>query len=243
VKFAEFLLAAVMVAASAGYAAAQQGCVTAECHAGFTEKKTTHPADTACAACHLDSEEKHARGGEPPALQEKMCVSCHETILDHRYPHSPVTATTCHLCHDPHGDMGNMLLAAGYSTRQFVDYTPEAYKLCFSCHKRDLLMFPDTSYSTGFRNGTGNLHYRHVNKNSRGRSCKLCHGVHGAEQPHLMADAVSFGNWRMPVNFIKTENGGSCAPGCHEPRQYDRKATKQQGPAPAANAETEGKRQ
>ena len=242
-KFTELFLAIVLVLlAPAGYAAAQQGCVTAECHVGFTESKTTHPAETACTTCHPDNEEKHSRGGEPPALQEKMCVSCHETILAHRYSHSPVTETTCHLCHDPHGDMQNMLLPAGYSARQFIDYSAEAYKLCFSCHKRDLLMFPDTSYSTEFRHGTANLHYRHVNKSSRGRSCKLCHGVHGAEQSHLMADTVSFGNWRMPVNFIKTENGGSCAPGCHEPRQYDRKARKQ-APAPAANAETEGKRQ
>jgi predicted CXXCH cytochrome family protein len=209
-----------------GLAAARAGCVTSQCHAGFTEKRPTHPAEAECSSCHLDPEDKHAGGGgEPPALHEDMCVACHDTVLAHRYPHSPVTRSSCHLCHDPHGDMARKLLPAGYSDKTFINYSDEAYRLCFSCHKRDLLMFPDTSYSTGFRHGTVNLHYLHVNKANRGRSCKLCHEMHGAEQPKMMAAAVSFGNWRMPVNFRITENGGSCSPGCHETRQYDRRAT------------------
>lgn len=212
---------------AAGFRAlAQTGCVTAQCHGGFTEKRQTHPAQKQCASCHLDPENQHAaKGGEhPPALHEDMCVSCHDTVLGHRYPHSPVSKSGCHLCHDPHGDMARKLLPEGYSAKPFINYDAGAYRLCFSCHKRDLLMFPDTSYSTGFRNGAANLHYLHVNKANRGRSCKLCHEMHGAEQPKMMADTVSFGNWRMPVNFRMTENGGSCSPGCHETRQYDRKA-------------------
>jgi hypothetical protein len=59
--------------------------------------------------------------------------------------------------------------------------------------------------------------------------------MHGTEQPKMMADAVSFGNWRMPVNFRMTENGGSCSPGCHETRQYDRKAR----PMPPEGRQTE----
>lgn len=206
-----------------GPAFAQTGCVTIQCHAGFTEKKPTHPVEAQCSSCHIDSEDTHAKGGEhPPVLHENMCVSCHDKVLAHRNLHSPVTKSSCHLCHDPHGDMARKLLPEGYSDKPFINYDDQAYKLCFTCHKRDLLMFPDTSYSTGFRNGTTNLHYLHVNKSNRGRSCKLCHEIHGAEQPKMMADRVAFGNWRMPVNFRMTENGGSCSPGCHETRHYDR---------------------
>lgn len=232
-----FSMILIFIFLSAGFRAlAQTGCVTAQCHAGFAEKRQTHPAQKQCSSCHLDSEDQHAKGGEkPPALREDICVSCHDKVLAHRYLHSPVTKSSCHLCHDPHGDMARKLLPEGYSAKPFINYDPEAYKLCFSCHKRDLLMFPDTSYSTGFRNGTVNLHYLHVNKAIRGRSCKLCHAMHGTEEPKMMADAVSFGNWRMPVNFRMTENGGSCSPGCHETRQYDRKAR----PMPPEGRQTE----
>jgi hypothetical protein len=39
----------------------------------------------------------------------------------------------------------------------------------------------------------------------------------------LIADSVPFGKWSLPLKFVKTETGGSCAPGCHKPQSYDRK--------------------
>jgi hypothetical protein len=33
---------------------------------------------------------------------------------------------------------------------------------------------------------------------------------------------VPFGAWYLPLNFQKTENGGSCLPGCHKLKKYDR---------------------
>ncbi|OKY76078.1 MAG: hypothetical protein BM485_05405 [Desulfobulbaceae bacterium DB1] len=213
---------------------AQPACVTEACHSGFQDKTAMHPEGKGCADCHLEVADDHGAGGKKPVLLEDMCASCHEDVFRHRIMHSPVTNTSCRLCHNPHGDMGKKLLPDTYSTELFINYDENAYKLCFSCHKRDLLMFPDTSYSTGFRNGIHNLHYLHVNKPNRGRSCKLCHGIHGAEQEKLMADAVSFGDWRMPVAFRKTESGGSCAPGCHQPRQYDRNARGEVGQGQAA---------
>ncbi|MCB2183404.1 MAG: hypothetical protein KQH63_15325 [Desulfobulbaceae bacterium] len=206
---------------------AQQSCVTSDCHADFQAKNGAHPAEFTCADCHLDVQDSHAEGKKKTVLSEKMCTPCHDSVLDFKYNHEPVTKKSCHLCHNPHGELKQLLLADCSFVRLFVDYKEEdSYKLCFSCHKRDLLMFPDTSYSTGFRDGTKNLHFFHVNKENRGRSCKLCHGVHGANKPKMMADVVAFGNWEMPVNFTKTETGGSCAPGCHDPRSYDRKARK-----------------
>ena len=37
-----------------------------------------------------------------------------------------------------------------------------------------------------------------------------------------MRDSVPYGNWTMPINFKRTETGGSCAPGCHKAFAYDR---------------------
>jgi hypothetical protein len=31
---------------------------------------------------------------------------------------------------------------------------------------------------------------------------------------------VPFGTWSLPVKFEQTENGGSCAPGCHAVQKY-----------------------
>lgn len=219
------VLAGIVLSVSAACQAGS-GCVTADCHSAFADTTPTHPANLDCTACHLHIADNHAvAGGAQSALQEDMCASCHEELLQHRVMHEPVSRTSCQHCHDPHGDMASKLLPSSYSTEPFVNYDDNAHSLCFTCHKRDLLMFPDTSYSTGFRHGIRNLHYLHVNKANRGRSCKLCHDVHGTAGEKLVADTVFFGNWRMPVAFRKTENGGSCAPGCHQPRQYDRTAT------------------
>ena len=226
-KFKFVLIAcSLFFSITAGKAFAEQSCATAECHVRFQKGIVYHPTELECGACHLETPDSHAEGGAKPVMKEQMCTPCHDDALDFQFNHAPVTATTCQLCHDPHGDMKQYLLADCSFSKLFVNYKEDSYKLCFSCHKRDLLMFPDTMYSTDFRDGAVNLHYLHVNKQNRGRSCKLCHGVHGANQPKMMADSVSFGDWLMPVNFKKTETGGSCAPGCHQPRQYDRKIRK-----------------
>ena len=39
----------------------------------------------------------------------------------------------------------------------------------------------------------------------------------------LIADRVSFGSWQLPLKFVQSADGGSCAPGCHRPAVYDRK--------------------
>ena len=213
-----------------GYAVAQQSCVTGECHSNFQSGKNVHPLDVKCGVCHLDTQKEHVGGGSPPTLSKNMCTDCHEDVLDYRYIHAPVEKGECYLCHDPHGEIRNMLLGKVYSVKKFINYSKDEYRLCFSCHKRELLMFPDTSYATGFRDGVRNLHYLHVNKSKRGRNCKLCHSIHGADQPKMMADTIKFGNWQMPLNFQKSETGGQCSPGCHRPQRYDRK-NPQQTPA------------
>ena len=59
-------------------------------------------------------------------------------------------------------------------------------------------------------------------KNDKGRNCNLCHNVHGATNQHLIENKAWFGNWEMPINYKAFENGGSCAPGCHEEKKYIR---------------------
>ena len=70
---------------------------------------------------------------------------------------------------------------------------------------------------TGFRNGDENIHFRHVNKVDKGRTCRACHEVHASKRPAHIREAVPFGSggWLLDINFEQTEDGGSCAPGCH----------------------------
>ena len=129
------------------------------------------------------------------------------------------------------------LLIKSFPADVYVPYSDKEYELCFSCHNRDLLRFPETSFATGFRDGERNLHYLHVNK-EKGRSCKLCHNVHGSNNPKLINDRAPFGNWELPLKFVKTDTGGQCSPGCHKTYNYDRKTP---GKAPEAAKPDAGK--
>ncbi len=71
-----------------------------------------------------------------------------------------------------------------------------------------------------------------MNRKDRGKRCKACHVMHGGENPKLIANTVSFGKWNLPLNYVKTENGGSCLPGCHQKFCYDRKSPGKQAPEP-----------
>jgi hypothetical protein len=98
------------------------------------------------------------------------------------------------------------------------------YALCFSCHNPDLVLAAKTRGLTGFRDGQENLHYVHVHRSEKGRTCKTCHEIHGSDLPNHIASAVPFEGsaWSMPIKFQKLPDGGSCSPGCHEPKTYRR---------------------
>ena len=185
-----------------------------------------------CAACHSP----HA-SDEPKLLPKAgaaFCLDCHKDVIkkNQKVLHGPIRAG-CTPCHDPHGTPNEKLLVRPYSTDFYVSYTDAEFPFCFSCHNRDLLRFPTTSYATGFRDGDQNLHYLHVNRKERGKRCKACHVVHAGENPKLIADKVPFGKWSLPLKFVKTETGGGCSPGCHQPYAYDRK-NPAKGAPPAA---------
>ena len=76
--------------------------------------------------------------------------------------------------------------------------------------------------TTGFRNGDENLHFKHVNKVDKGRVCRFCHDVHASPLDKHLREWTPFGAWEFRLNFRKTVTGGSCWPGCHVERRYDR---------------------
>lgn len=202
-----------------------------ECHDEIAENvakaAVPHPAlksEKGCISCH----DPHA-SDNPKLLaspQKDTCLGCHKDLIGRTATvlHRPIEEGKCAACHEPHGSKNPKLLVREFPSDVYVPYTDTSYALCFGCHSRDLLQYPDTSFATGFRDGERNLHYVHVHNTEKGRSCKLCHAVHASSNPKLIADTVPFGSWSLPIKYAKTETGGSCAPGCHKPRSYDRKS-------------------
>lgn len=208
-------------------AAAESGCTTAQCHGATASSLDIHPKEAGCPSCHVSVAKPHPQAGKKTfeRVDNGLCLECHaDTVsMEMKVLHGPLKTGDCTACHNPHGGAYGKLLVKQHPSSMFVNYSGKEYELCFSCHKRTLLMFPDTSFSTGFRDGDRNLHFLHVNRKKRGRNCTLCHTLHGGDLPRLVAGKVDFGKWRMPLHFKKTATGGGCNPGCHSPRRYDRK--------------------
>jgi predicted CXXCH cytochrome family protein len=201
--------------------------------------------DQACLNCHT------AHGGDLAKLmkteQIKVCMKCHNEqiqvskdkvvpamseVLDPAMnKHGPIRDGNCGGCHNVHGSDQAKLLAKPYPETFYQGFSVDKYELCFSCHDKQLVLLPKTTGLTGFRNGDRNLHFVHVNKADRGRNCRACHTAHASAHELHIRDSVPYGNWQMPINFRKTEAGGSCSPGCHKPYEYDRN-----NPVPAAPA-------
>jgi hypothetical protein len=51
----------------------------------------------------------------------------------------------------------------------------------------------------------------------------MCHEAHGSNTAKLMRQSVAFGpsGWKLPIQFVKTEKGGTCGSGCHQEFSYD----------------------
>jgi len=216
-----------------------------QCHSQMedrlTKARVVHPpvrSAKGCASCHAP----HASDNGKLLIKtgKDLCLDCHAGVIkkDQTVLHGPIQKGTCTPCHDPHGSPYEKLLSREFSPDFYISYSDTQYQLCFSCHNRDLLRYPTTTYATGFRDGNKNLHYVHVNRQDRGKSCKACHVMHAGELPKLIAVSVPFGKWNLPLKFVKTDTGGSCAPGCHKKYTYDRK-TPGKAPEPARAGDKE----
>jgi predicted CXXCH cytochrome family protein len=213
-----------------------------ECHDDIVEEAQAAPVDhepvltkDECSTCHSP----HASNtkGNLKEPQVDLCLGCHgepietedRTLADlktwlERNPewHEPIRKDGCSECHQPHGSENYRLLADLFPARFYSPFALDNYGLCFTCHDPPLVTHEKTRTMTNFRDGDRNLHFLHVNKEQKGRTCRACHDMHAATNGHLLRDRVRFGKWNMPIKFRAMENGGSCAPGCHATKTYDR---------------------
>lgn len=212
------------------------------CHANqqqhINKVKVEHDAykiDKKCLNCHNPHATDFPK--QLKAAPGDLCLSCHNRVLStpsgkivnmkallarNKVRHGPVRQKDCPACHNPHGTDNFRILRKYYPPEFYAPFALDNYKLCFSCHEGTLVLDAQTETLTGFRNGDVNLHYKHVNKPEKGRTCRACHETHASNKPKMIRDTVPFGKWALPTNFEKTETGGKCAPGCHVPRGYDR---------------------
>jgi predicted CXXCH cytochrome family protein len=191
----------------------------------------------ACMNCH----DAHAAQENGLLLADGLdtCLKCHDKTVKTKdekqefadmkrllaanpYPHGPIQNRDCSGCHDAHGSPYFRLLTNQYPQGFYAPFFISNYDLCFRCHDPALATEENATSATEFRDGDRNLHFVHVNKTSHGRTCRSCHEVHASANPKHIAAIVPFGNWELPVKYEKTENGGSCAPGCHALQKYNR---------------------
>jgi len=216
-----------------------------KCHQAHFDKLTAAPAHVhgaiqepdGCLGCHQPHSSQLAglqRGSQPG-----ICLSCHnrpvQTAAGGTIPdmarlleenpdhHGPIRDGNCTACHEPHAGENFRLLKEEYPAEFYAPFAIESFRLCFRCHIPDLVLSASGSGLTEFRDGDRNLHHVHVNRD-KGRTCRSCHEVHASKQPSHIRESVPFGaaNWKLPLNYKKTPEGGSCMPGCHEVRRYSR---------------------
>ncbi|MBT8484240.1 MAG: hypothetical protein HKO59_12440 [Phycisphaerales bacterium] len=191
-----------------------------------------------CANCH------DAHASDRPLLlkdrQDVLCLQCHDqpvtardgrvipdmtpSIRDRAFKHGPVESGQCTACHNVHGARQTRLLREQFEPSFYASFDLTNYALCFECHESALVTEPRTATLTDFRDGERNLHFLHVNREKKGRTCRTCHEIHGSDLPSHIAESVPFegSSWALPIGFEPTATGGGCAPGCHVPMQYDR---------------------
>ncbi len=176
-------------------------------------------SEALCLACHK-ADVKKPDGTAVPGLGPQLSGDVHL--------HGPLAAHDCAACHNPHGNTQTSFLRGPYPTGLYADWTPDTYGFCFTCHDESLVTAKKTKTATEFRNGDENLHYVHVDRARKSRTCRICHQPHASTNEHLLRTSVPFGSWELPIGWKAAPDGGSCAPGCHLPKTYSR------GPAAGA---------
>jgi len=188
--------------------------------------KFKHPpvAEGKCPECHRP----HSSNYKPLLADslEKLCFKCHtelgDEIAESKFRHGPVKTGDCTACHNKiHGSTYVKLLGRAFPMNFYDSYSPDKYDLCFGCHNKDIAKKKTTEELTNFRDGQYNLHFLHVNR-QKGRTCTACHAPHASSQAKHIREEVPFGAWAYPIQYTKTQNGGTCVVGCHAPKTYDR---------------------
>lgn len=216
-----------------------------ECHQNVAHMvesaTTTHAAVTSersCLNCHTGHASSHASLLQKDMMQ--LCFECHDRVIT--LPdgtqvanmkaiiekgtslHGPIAEHDCTSCHEIHGGGHRRLLTSEYPTEFYLPFAESEYALCFNCHDRQLVLLEKTSTVTGFRNGDVNLHFVHVNKDEKGRSCRVCHDAHASSQANHIRESIPFGpkGWPLPIKYQSKADGGGCAAGCHAALDYSR---------------------
>ncbi len=231
-------------------------CISCHSEVGRTISVATHPHsattdERACLNCHS----AHASDHAAQLLKDTAatCLQCHAkpvtaakgrvvaAVAELAEPgmilHGPAQHGDCSACHTVHGGALTNFLVEPYPASFYLTYSEDAYALCFKCHDKALIETATDDVRTKFRDGSRNLHAVHVAGGPQGRSCRACHAVHASRYRAMVADTVTFGQWKLPINFTPTPTGGSCAPGCHKAESYDRErpgAPPPQAPGAAA---------
>ncbi len=188
-----------------------------------------------CLTCHDPHFAKYVKQLRKQPVE--LCLSCHDreyndsngklanmkaVLANNSDRHGPIKQGDCAACHNPHGSSNFRMLREYFPPVFYASYNPDNYKLCFMCHQKTIASEERTTTLTNFRNGDHNLHFVHVNKLVKGRTCRACHDPHATNNPKHIRDSVPFGSWNLPINYSKTPTGGRCMPGCHSSRGYDR---------------------
>ncbi len=183
-----------------------------------------------CHSPHVASLDKQLKD-EPMAL----CLGCHNQPMTtpsgelanmkivfekNKDWHGPIREKDCSGCHDVHGAANFRILKFSYPREFYTSFSQSQYELCFACHQPTLVQDASTTTLTNFRDGDRNLHYLHVNKSVKGRTCRSCHETHASQKEKHIRESVPFGQWSLPIRFEKKPDGGKCSPGCHAPKDY-----------------------
>ncbi|MBS0196168.1 MAG: hypothetical protein JSR77_05365 [Planctomycetes bacterium] len=218
-------IADVVQGASHPHSAVKDGRGCLNCHVAHGSDRAhlvKGSTVSACLECHK----------APIKLETRTINAVAEIGVEKNFKHGPIRQDECAGCHDVHGGQHNSLLVEPFSSKFSLAYKEEEYALCFKCHDKSLVAKDLGIKPTGFRDGERNLHWVHVVNPTTGRSCRACHALHASRTENHLADTVPFGEWKLPINYKRTENGGSCAPGCHNPQVYDRVTAKSTPKAP-----------
>ncbi len=206
-----------------------------------TESRHEHGAlntDQGCLSCH----DPHASDHPQLLLKspDELCYECHDKPVESKHGrtipdikakitnavsiHGPVAQGNCVACHHIHGADHSRLLASEYGTNIYKPFSTSQYSLCFNCHDRQLVREETTTQVTAFRNGDQNLHYLHVNREKKSRSCRVCHDSHASLREHHLRDSFPYGpgGFQLAIGWVAGKDGGECAAGCHVAAAYDR---------------------